>query len=152
MTPSVERHPLECEYLVDVQNYELGEKVFFADSPFVSRMIKSTDLIDFAGPNLQVYQVTVSDQKGMVIEGLKKLFLASGHCEERAGTIVKSENADKIGKIKFYWVVPPAKATAWKEKKPKTIKVANRVLKECLDNYVIQRILVMDIDPTMQKM
>ena len=85
----------------------------------------------------------------MSINGLKELFLTSGHCEtKRDGTIVKSKRADIIGKIKFFWVVPSERVNEWKKKCRKTIAAANITLKECLNKYVDQYILVMDIDPT----
>ena len=139
----------ECEYIENAKIEELSKKVFFVQSSIVSRMHQNSPLVDFAGPNLQVYQVTVSKKHSMSINGLRGLFLSSGHCEKkRDGTIVKSKNADSKGQIKFYWVVPPGRATAWKNKNCKTISSANQPLKECLDEYVDQYILVMDIDPT----
>jgi hypothetical protein len=61
---------------------------------------KNAALIDFAGPDGCVYQVTISP---MSINGLIELFLSSGHCVKDAmGNILLSKN----GVVKFHWVVP----------------------------------------------
>jgi DNA replication initiation complex subunit (GINS family) len=82
----------------------------------------------------------------MPLSGLQKLFISSGHCEERNDHIVIAENADSVEKIKWFWVVVKAMASEWKTKKAKTKH--NEIMKECIDNYVEQYVLVMDTDPT----
>ena len=158
----------ECKYLEDVEIDKLREKVFFTETSCVARMTKNAPLIDFAGPSLQVYQVTVSNKHDMSIRGLTELFLSSGHCEMQDGKVVESASAVGIGQIKLYWVVPPGKAAAWKDKTPKTVYgekiphveettagkkifASKALLKVCLRKYMIQYILVMDIDPTIKK-
>ena len=106
--------------------------------------------------------MTVSNRHDMSIKGLTKLFLSSGHCVVQEKKIVKVHGAERLGKIYFYWVVPPGKATAWMDKAPKTIVpgksqdeksdgtsplAGKKLLKDCLSEYVIQRILVMDNAP-----
>ena len=152
-----------CDYREEMENDGLNE-LFRANAPRVAvRMVKNASLIDFAGPNRKVYQVTVSNRHNMSILGLTKLFLSSGHCVMLNNKIVKARDAGQLVKIYFYWVVPPGKATAWIDKAPKTIVpgksqdeesdsttplAGKGLLKECLANYVIQRILVMDTAPT----
>ena len=46
------------------------------------------------------------------------------------------------------WVVPPGRAVAWKAKRGETKSVTNGLLNECLDYFVDQYVLVMDINPT----
>jgi hypothetical protein len=72
-------------------------------------------LIDFAGPDGCVYQVTIKDDHSMSINGLIELFLSSGHCvKDDMGNILLSKN----GVVKFHWVVP---AKAWVKRAPNTI-------------------------------
>jgi hypothetical protein len=72
---------------------------------------KNTALIDFAGPGCKVYLVTVSPNHTLSIDGLKHLFVASGHLKEgKDHTFQVSKNAKRIGKISYYWVVPESLA------------------------------------------
>ena len=82
----------------------------------------------------------------MPLSGLEKFFISSGHCEEHEDRIVIAENADSVEKIKWFCVVVKAMASEWKKKKAKTKH--NEIMKECIDNYVEQYVLVMDTDPT----
>jgi hypothetical protein len=57
---------------------ELTEKVFGAKEEAVCRMVKGCPLIDFAGPGLNVFQVTIRDKHDLNFNGMKKLLLAAG--------------------------------------------------------------------------
>ena len=137
--------PANCLYEEGVQIEGLKGKVFSAseDAPVIARMAKNECLLDFAGPGRHVYQVTISKDHTMPLSGLEKLFISSGHCEDRN---VIAENADSVEKIKWFWVVPKEMASEWEQKKAKTKH--NDIMKECLDKYVEQYVLVMDTDPT----
>jgi hypothetical protein len=139
--------PANCLYEEGVQIEGLKGKVFSAseDAPVIARMAKNECLLDFAGPGRRVYQATISNDHTMPLSGLQKLFISSGHCEERNDHIVIAENADSVEKIKWFWVVVKAMASEWKKKKAKTKH--NEIMKECIDNYVEQYVLVMDADP-----
>ena len=73
--------------------------------------------------------------------------IASGHLHKDGKTVVKSKNADDVEKVSLYWVVPPGRLNDWKQKRSKTIQNStNGLLKECLDKYIEQYVLVMDIE------
>ena len=129
---------------------ELGQKVFDREDRVIARMCKNAALCDFAGPHRTVFQVTVSDQHTISKQGLEELLISSGHVRRMTDkAIKKSENADRIEKVSLYWVVPPSRLEHWKKKVPKKIlKRTNGLLKECLERYVEQYVLVIDIDPT----
>ena len=140
----------KCQHIEQVSLNELGSKVFHIDASTIARIRKNEALIDFAGPHCNVYQVTVSDNHSMTLNGLIQLFTASGHYN-------KIEE-DKVGKISYYWVVPKERESVWKRKAPKTIKAAKRKetkeqkeirkkVASYLEQYVDQYILVMDNVP-----
>jgi hypothetical protein len=76
-------------------------------------------------------------------------------------TIEESEEAEKIGIINYYWVVPRENKSSWKGKAPKTISAqegtgkeekrkpffTNANLKEWLAKYIKQYVLVMSEEP-----
>ena len=128
----------------------LGAVVFDAKTSVIARLKKNTALVDFAGPNRRVYQVTVSPDHSMSLEGLRDLFLASGHIYEDDGALTISSNADTIGNISYYWVVPKDREILWRKKAPKLIRRSS-VLGECLFKFVDQYVLVMDIVPIPSK-
>ena len=100
----------DCTYEVDftLRKASLGEKVFMDGSSVVARMHKNTPLIDFAGPCRKVYQITTSSNHKLSLFALRWLFFASGHIELKNNELVKSEDAEQIPKISYYWVVPEA--------------------------------------------
>jgi hypothetical protein len=156
-----------CTIKMEMDFKDLGNAVFDIkppNQPVVSRMKKNAALIDFAGPNRSVYQVTISDDHDMSVCGLIDLFLASGHCVKNSdGTIRVSENATNIEKIKYHWVVPPEREAIWKDKAPKRVlklrkgsKMSDnttisdacfKCVKKCLANYTTQYLVVVDFDP-----
>jgi hypothetical protein len=153
-----------CTFRKNMKMSDLDEAVFSIKSDLeqvVCRMKKNAALIDFAGPSFSVYQVTISDDHSISIQGLKDLFLASGHCVmDSDGTIVISKNANEIGTIKYHWVVPPEQREKWKKRAPKRIfkKDKDKIsddsfdsLRYCLENYVTQYTLEMEYDPVYLK-
>jgi hypothetical protein len=139
----------KCKFENDISldHASLGKKVFNATTSVVAQMQKNMALIDFAGPGRKVYQVTVSPNHTLSIDGLKHLFVASGHLKEgKDHTLQVSKNAKRIGKISYYWVVPESRATHWKKKAPRSIR-KDPVVSQCLHNFVDQYVLVMDTDP-----
>ena len=116
----------------------------------IARMDTNAAQCDFAGPGRTVFQVTVSDQHTISKQGLEELLISSGHVRRMTdNAIKKSENADHIEKVSLYWVVPPSRLEHWEKKVPKKIlKRTSGLLKECLEKYVEQYVLVIDIDPT----
>jgi hypothetical protein len=141
----------KCHYIdkVSFNQVSLGKEVFDAVS-VVAKMKKNEALIDFAGPGHQVYQVTVSPSHSLSINGLRELFLVTGHLENKGGILQISKNAAKIGQISYYWVVPEGQESHWKSKVPRTIK-KDPVLSKCLNNFVNQYVLVMDTEPIESK-
>lgn len=135
-----------CEADVELNCLSMGLKVIYSSS-VVARMHKNVALNDFAGPNRQVYQVAVSGDQRLSLYGLEMLFLASEHIDDNGGVLMKSEDADQMGKISFYWVVPEERAESWKRKAPRTILKKNALLLDCLHNYVDQYVLVMSNIP-----
>ena len=139
--------------------------MFHINASTIARMRKNEALIDFAGPHCNVYQVTVSDDHGMSLNGLEKLFKASGHYNDKEGDAMPSLNQNEgatLGKISYYWVVPNERESAWKNKAPKKIRkelpndsVSQRKRRtevaSLLEEYVDQYILVMDYVPIESK-
>jgi hypothetical protein len=154
----------KCHHIEDVSLNELGDKVFHVDASTIARMRKNEALIDFAGPHCNVYQVTVSNDHGMSLNGLEKVFKASGHYNDIEGDAKQSNQklGDKLGKISYYWVVPNERESVWKGKAPKKIRkeqpnesVSQRKRRtevaSLLEKYVNQYILVMDNVPIESK-
>ena len=150
----------KCQHVSEIclSEASLGANVFQAtlSSPVVSRMKKNGALIDFAGPHRKVYQVTVSANHKMSLNGLSELFLASGHLVEQNGMLVESETAGTIGNISYYWVVPEAREYVWKHRAPISVtkrgladdcQLKYEVVSACLLKYVTQYALVMDKEP-----
>ena len=129
----------------------LGSVFFSCQDPVICRLEKKSALLDFAGPFSQVYQVTIRDKHSLAKEGLKALFISTKHCEEIQGTLTVSKNANDLEGISFYWVIPQERVSVWSSRVPSTIKNSNdksvQALKECMDNYVKQHLLVMHMDP-----
>ena len=140
-------------YLEGVRINDLGREIFSVpeNAPIIARMEKNECLIDFAGPHRNVYRVTVSEDHDMQLTGLKELLISSGHCEEYNGSLMEAKNASTIEKIKFHWVIPAQRRTSWIGKKAKTKQARTttemQTVKECLDNYVEQYVIVMDNEP-----
>ena len=146
-----------------VKMSELGRNVFDAKKGdcVIVRMAERTAFCDFVKRHhsastgqhkLSAFQVTVSDQHSISLQGLENLLIYSGHLQKVGDTIEKSENADHIEKVSMYWVVPPARLEYWRKKVPKKIrKTTSKLLKECLYNYVEQFVLVMDVVPNQVK-
>jgi SAP domain len=148
----------KCEYIEGISLEELGNKVFDVDASFVARMKTNEVLIDIAGPYRKVFQVTVSDHHSMSLNGLRKLFKASGHYSEIEGVSEITTSESNIGKISYYWVVPNERESAWKKKAPRRIQTEReketaseaferKQFADCLEKYVDQYILVMDNAP-----
>jgi Retrotransposon hot spot protein len=143
------------ENLLDIE--DLNDKVFNIEAPNqqnVYRMKANTALLDFAGPNCNVYQVTVGSDHKLSIKGLIALLLASGHCviidDNGTQRIEVSENAERLGKINYNWVVPEERCAIWKKRAPKSIskKSAEKKkiggVKVCIDKFVNQFVLVLE--------
>ena len=154
----------KCQHIEEVSLNELGNKVFHINASTIARIRKNEALIDFAGPHCNVYQVTVSDNHSMTLNGLIQLFTASGHYNKiEEDAMLSNQNiADKLGKISYYWIVLKERESIWKQKAPKTIEAAKRketkAQKEIrkkvasfLEQYVDQDILVMDNVPIESK-
>ena len=116
--------------------------IFSADN-ILGRMMKGTDLIDFAGPGLKVYQATISDTHDMVPKGLQELLITSGHCVKVNDRLELVENIADLQKIKFYWMIPYQKKTQWLKKQPLTKnKDKNKdptlkfILNQCVEQFV----------------
>ena len=133
-------------YHEDVSLKQLGPLIFASESPNICRMKERAALVDFAGPFSRVYQVTTGDDHDLSKEGLKALFISSGHCKKREnGTIFESESAKTLRKISFYWLVPREMLSKWRKRVPKTIyDKDDENVKNCLDKYVEQHILVLN--------
>ena len=114
--------------------------IFSADN-ILGRMMKGTDLIDFAGPGLKVYQATISDTHDMVPKGLEELLITSGHCVKVNDRLELVENFAAKQKIKFYWMIPYQKKTQWLKKRPLT-KNKDRTLKFILNQCVEQFVFI----------
>jgi hypothetical protein len=85
---------------------QLRDNVFIAKKNTICRMKSGNKLLDFAGPGLNVYQVTVSDNHTMNTNGLIELFLASGHLtKDKVGNVVEARNANGMELIRYYWVI-----------------------------------------------
>jgi hypothetical protein len=141
-----------------LDHFEFGDlRSIFEDGNTVYRLKKS-ELLDFAGPGRRVYQVTTQDDHSMKIKGMTRLLIMGGYLEEEA------EGADKKivrvhpppqTKLEYYWVVPFGKQDAWKAKVPKSYATGDQkgasdvktLLNECLEKYVKQYVLVMEIEP-----
>ena len=117
---------------------ELAQKIF-SDNNVLCRMKENVALIDFAGPGLQVYQVTVSDDHTMVASGLEELLTTSGHCVKTKDGIALSKTAVAMPKIKFYWMIPYQKMTQWLKKRPKTKRnePLKHILEQCVEQFVL---------------
>ena len=139
----------KCMSMDIIEMNELGQKVFNyqGDDCVIARMNRNAALFDFAGPGRKIFQVTVGNNHSISIHGLRELLIASGHLHKDGKTVLKSKNADDVEKVSLYWVVPPGRLDIWKQKRSKTIKKStNGLLKECLDKYIEQYVLVMDIE------
>jgi hypothetical protein len=143
------------ENLLDIE--DLNDKVFNIQGPNqqnVYRMKDNTTLIDFAGPDCNVYQVTVGYNHTLSAKGIIALLLASGHCvmidDNGVKRIVQVKNAVRLRKINFNWVVPEERCTIWKNRVPKTISkkfaAENNLggVKNCFDTCVNQFVLVLE--------
>ena len=62
--------------------------------------------------------------------------------------MVKSEDAEQIPKISYYWVVPEELELCWKTMAPKKIlKKTDSLISDCLRNFVDQYVLVINKVP-----
>ena len=102
-----------------ISNFRPGETVavlllqkIFTVINVLCRMKENIALIDFAGPGLPVYQVTISDNDTMVASGSEELLTTSGHCVKTKDGLALSKTAVAMPKqIEFYWMVPYQKMT-----------------------------------------
>ena len=78
-----------CTSSTNVSIEELTNTVFGADEDTVCRMVKGCPLIDFAGPGLNVFQVTVRDKHEKNFNGMKDLLLAAGFLQYKKGILSK---------------------------------------------------------------
>ncbi|MEM9078881.1 MAG: hypothetical protein AAGC43_17705, partial [Bacteroidota bacterium] len=110
----------------------------------VYRMEEGFPAIDFAGPGLKVYQVTVSDKHTMSPAGMENILL-------KLGFLTKTNETYKVSKknnlkLEFYWVVPEGIENKWKKKAPFKYHRPNtnlkRALNDCLAKRVIQYALI----------
>lgn len=91
---------------------ELLQKIFTVIN-VLCQMKENIALIDFAGPGLPVYQVTISDNDTMVASSSEELLTTSGHCVKTKDGLALSKTAVAMPKqIKFYWMVPYQKMTS----------------------------------------
>jgi hypothetical protein len=142
---------LPTQYKEECKISDLSET--FSTNNCICRMERSCVLLDFAGPGRQVFQITVSGEHSLKKSGLEELFLACGLIVKKGKTFVKAENITSTHSVDFYWVIPQGKKKQWSEIKGKTINVKAheshtkeqvKILKDVLDNYVNQYVLIMD--------
>jgi hypothetical protein len=76
----------------------------------VARMAKNCKLIDFAGPGLKVYQVTVSSNHTWAPDSMVELLVHLGYLSQDTDmTISVNAKAAKKKPLEFYWAVPHGK-------------------------------------------
>ena len=146
------------EQQLEISFENLQKENLFEKTNTIYRMQQGTPLIDFAGPGLIVYQVTIRAKHDVSFEGVKKLLLASGHvCKDKNNTTIGYSDCAKTGKICFYWVVPEGKESDWAKKKKsctinwktdkKGVNVNNNIKEfwnSCFSKFVDQYYLVLD--------
>ena len=142
----------DCEYIEGVRLDELTKKVF-NNLNVIARMKDRELLLDSAGPGLCLYQITISDDHGLVESGLEKLFVELGYGQiidgafQRVPVTNSGENADdEKRRISLFWVIPKDREGHWRKKAPKKVQ-SNAHIAYCLEKYVVQYLLVMDEVP-----
>jgi hypothetical protein len=101
------------QHLTDATIEDLPKKVFGAKRRTVCRLKKGCVFVDFAGPDLSVFQVTVSDNHSLNLSGMKRLLLATGFLEQNSKGNLSMTTKKVKKRISFYWTVPYSINDKW---------------------------------------
>jgi hypothetical protein len=101
-----------------VDNKVVYEKLpsLFAQENKVATLQQNFPAIDFAGPGMRVFQVTVSGSHTKEEQGYFDLLVAAGFLTKHGEEYVRSEQSSSK-KLEFYWVVPTHSYSKWTSKK-----------------------------------
>jgi hypothetical protein len=134
----------------------LRDKVFFAETKTVCQTGENFPSIDFAGPDLQVYHVTINEEFKLDARGMQEVLLASKLLQQSNDGTLSMTHAEGV-RLKLYWVVPTEMGNLWCNKKPSELVIEGKLLgpktknldnlqivQECCAKYVDHLVLVME--------
>jgi transcription initiation factor TFIIIB Brf1 subunit/transcription initiation factor TFIIB len=138
---------------IDVLSY------VFNSGDTIGRMQKGSGLMDFVGPGRKVYQVTVGLQHKKSLHSFVTVLVQAGYLLKSRGSLKLATVSIPNEKLEFYWVVPSSICDSWKKKNPysPTLEASKKaglssrdknVLRKCLQKYVKQYVLVLEMSST----
>jgi transcription initiation factor TFIIIB Brf1 subunit/transcription initiation factor TFIIB len=136
-----------------------GLSSIFNRNDTIGRMRKGSGLVDFVGPGRKVYQVTVGRQHKKSLRSLVAILVQAGFLLKTGGSLKLAPVSAPHEKLEFYWVVPSSIHDSWKKKNPycPTLEASKKaglnrrdknVLQKCLEKYVKQYVLVLEMSRT----